>query len=87
MLMGFLPWVLDLHLQVAVVSDIGWPGHVTGLEFGVLDSLALAVYFSLPRARQPLPFRIPMVLYFSAVLLSAFQARFSWIASLFTLSN
>jgi hypothetical protein len=81
--MGFLPWVLDLHLQVAISSDVGWPGYVTGVEFGVLDALALALYFSLPRAEHMLPFRISMLLYFSAVLLSLFQAQFAWIAALY----
>ena len=87
MLMGFLPWVLDLHLQVAVISDVNWPGHVTGVEFTVLDALALALYFSLPRVGHVLPFRISMLLYFSTVLLSVLQARYAWIAAIYYLEQ
>ena len=84
-LMGFLPWALDFHLWMAVISEVGWPGYVTGAEITVLDALTLAVYFSLPRARHPLPFRISMALYFFAVLLSVFQARYSWLAAVYYL--
>jgi O-antigen ligase len=75
MLMGFLPFVLSpLHLYMAVISWPEWLGYVTGTEFSALDSLALALYISLPRAGSPLPFRLSIVLYFGAVLLSAIQA-------------
>jgi hypothetical protein len=87
MLMGFLPWILDLHLQVAVISDINWLGHTNGVEFGVLDALALALYLSLPRVGHALPFRISMLLYFSAVLLSVFQARYAGIAAVYYLAQ
>ena len=87
MFMGFLPWILELHLQVAVISDVNWIGHVTGVEFGVLDALALALYLSLPRVGHPLPFRISMLLYFSAVLLSVLQARYAWIAVVYYLAQ
>jgi O-antigen ligase len=76
MLMGFLPWALGtFHLYMAIISWVDWPGFAKGAEFSVLDALALAVYFSLPRARHPLPFRLLMALYFVAVSLSVFQAR------------
>jgi O-antigen ligase len=79
MLMGFLPFALDLekpfHLYMAIISWPDWPGFVKGAEFSLLDGIALAVYLSLPRSRQMLPFRISMALYFGAVLLSAFQAQ------------
>jgi O-antigen ligase len=83
MLMGFLPWVLDYHLFMAFISQVDWPGYVTGTEITVLDTLTLAVYFALPRTRHPLPFRISMAFYFFAVLLSVFQARYAWMAALF----
>jgi O-antigen ligase len=82
--MGFLPWALDFHLYMAIISWVEWPGFVKGVEFTVLDALALAVYFSLPRVRYPRPFRISMVLYFAAVFLSVFQASVP-MASLFYL--
>ena len=86
-LIGFLPWILDLHLQVAVISDVNWIGHANGVEFGVLDALTLALYISLPRVGHALPFRISMLLYFSAVLLSVFQARYAWIAAVYYLAQ
>jgi O-antigen ligase len=86
MIMGFLPFALTFaHLNMALISWLGWPGYLKGAEFSVLDGLAIALYISLPRARQPLPFRLPMALYFFATVLSAIQASeptaalfFSW---------
>ena len=58
MLMGFLPFALDLdsplHLYMAAISWPDWPGFVKGAEFSVLDAIALSLYFSLPSARYPL---------------------------------
>jgi hypothetical protein len=85
MLIGFLPWVLNFHMYMAFISRGDWPGHVTGAEITVLDVLTLAIYLTLPRAQHPLPFRISMVLYFCAVLLSVFQARYGSIEALFYL--
>jgi O-antigen ligase len=76
MLAGFLPFVLaNLHLYCAIDSWAEWPGFVKGAEFSVLDALAIAVHFSLPKARTPLPFRFSMGLYFFASLISTFQAE------------
>jgi O-antigen ligase len=76
MLMGSLPFLLvPLHLYVAVISWQEWPGFVSGIEFSVLDALALALYLSLPGGPHPLPFRLSMALYFLAVLLTTLQAR------------
>jgi O-antigen ligase len=75
-LMGFLPFgISPLHLYMAPIFWADWAGYVTGTKFSALDSLALAIYISLPRARSPLPFRLSMALYFSAVLLSVVQAE------------
>src|SRR5882757_8991007 len=75
MLMGFLPFALSfIHLTMAFISWLGWPGYVQGAEFSLLDGLAIALYLSLPGAQQPLPFRLSMALYFLATLLSASQA-------------
>jgi len=75
MLIGFLPFALSpFHLYMAAVSWPDWPGYVKGAEFSVLDAVALALYCSLCDPRRPLPFRISVVLYFAAVLLSVFQA-------------
>ncbi len=82
--LGFLPFLLKpLHLYVAPISWAGWAGYVQGAEVSALDGLAIAIYLGLPRAaRQPLPFRLSMVLYFVAVLFSIFQAQVP-MASLF----
>ena len=75
MLMGVLPFVMvTFHLFVAIISWAGWPGYVKGAEFSTLDALAIALYLSLPRLTQRIPFRLSMALYFTAVLLSVFQA-------------
>jgi O-antigen ligase len=74
-LMGFLPFAIGaFHLYLGVISWPGWPGYVKGAEFSVLDALAIALYLALPPQPQRLPFRLPMAIYFTAVLLSAFQA-------------
>ena len=75
MLMGFLPFGLGtFHLYMAAISWPAWPGYVKGTEISVLDVLALALYLSLPRTKSAFPFRLSMVLYFLAVLLSVLQA-------------
>jgi len=59
-----------------------WPGYVQGLEFSVLDGLAIAVLLSTPRGVRPLPFKLSMAAYFLAILLSTLQAQ-TPIAALF----
>jgi len=72
-----LPFLLSAgqRLEVALVSWPEWPGMARGVEISILDLLALAIYLSLGRSRQKLPFRLPMFLYFFTVLLSALQAE------------
>jgi len=75
MLIGFLPFVIEsVHLYMAAVSWVTWPGYAKGIELTVLDTLALSLYLSMPRASHPLPFRIAFGLYFLSTLLSALQA-------------
>jgi len=76
MLIGFLPFVTEnLHLYMAAIAWAGWPSYVRGAEFSVIDGLIIALYFSLPKAPPaPLPFRLPMALYFIAVLLAVLWA-------------
>lgn len=74
-LLGFLPFALTfLHLDMAFISWLGWPGYVKGAEFSAMDALAIALYRSLPRSSQPIPFWISMALYLGATVLSSFQA-------------
>jgi O-antigen ligase len=73
-LVGFLPFILaPFHLLMGVYFNPFWPGYVTG-DITVLDALLLALYISRPASPNPLPFLLPMALYFIAVLLSVFQA-------------
>jgi O-antigen ligase len=77
MIMGFLPFAIGpFHLYMAGIFWYDWSGHVKGAEFSILDAIALALYLALPGPRYSIPFRISMVLYLSAVLLSVAQARF-----------
>jgi hypothetical protein len=76
-LMGVLPFLLSTgpRLEFALISYPDWPGMAKGVEISVLDLLALAIYLSLDRSHHRLPFRLSMLFYFLAVLLSAFQAE------------
>jgi O-antigen ligase len=76
MLLGVFPFLLTVsHSVMAIISWVDWPGYVKGAEFTVLDGFALALYFSLPGDKRPLPFRFAMGSYFLAVMLSALQAK------------
>jgi O-antigen ligase len=76
MLIGFLPFVTNsFHLSMGGIAWSEWPSYVRGAEFWVIDALALAVYLTLSDMPRPLPFRLPMVLYFFAVVISAVQAE------------
>jgi O-antigen ligase len=73
--LGFLPFVMEsIHFYMSAVLWEDWPGFTKGIELTVLDALALSVYFGLPRAADPLPFRIAIALYFLSTLLSALPA-------------
>jgi O-antigen ligase len=76
MIVGFLAFEHgDLHATMALISWAGmWPGYVTGFEISLLDFLLLAIYLSLPRTNNSLPFLFSIGFYFFAVLLSVFQA-------------
>ena len=83
LLLGFLPFALEpLHITMAFVSWLDWPGFSKGAEFSAVDALVLSLYCVLPRVRHSLPFRISFALYFLATLFSASQA-FAPAASLF----
>jgi len=63
-----------LHVYMAIISWAGqWPGYTLGAEISLLDLIAVAIYFALPRSRQSLPFLFSIGFYFFAVLLSAIQ--------------
>ncbi len=82
---GFLPFgITPLHLFCAPISWEFWSGYVKGIEFTVLDAIAIAIYLALPPSRNPLPFRISMVFYFVAVIVSVFQAEVPMAALFYT---
>jgi O-antigen ligase len=76
-LVGLMPFLMTVaHLVMAFTLLDGNPlyFYVHGAEFSVLDALAIAIFFSLPGRGFSLPFSFAMLLYFVAVLASAFQA-------------
>jgi O-antigen ligase len=76
MLMGFLVFEHGAQkLYMAIISWAAWPGHTKGLEFSIVDALALSLYLSLPNLRQRLPFAASMAFYFFASLLSSLQTN------------
>jgi hypothetical protein len=75
--MSFLPFLQSsLHLYMALISWRDWPGYVKGLEFSVVDLLALIIYCSLPRKSPGFLFLIPMALYFITSVSSVAVATF-----------
>ncbi|MCG8544817.1 MAG: O-antigen ligase family protein [Alphaproteobacteria bacterium] len=76
---GIMPFGLAAipQLDISLVDWRLWPGYVKGLQFSAQDALVLAMLFALPRSKQRLPFRTPMLLYFGAAVLSVFQAQFT----------
>ena len=75
-LFGFLPFLLPSvpQLDIAIISWPHWIGLLSGLEVTVVDVFTIAAFFSLPRARSPFPFGLPLLLYILAVCLSVLQA-------------
>ncbi|MGJ4940720.1 O-antigen ligase family protein [Bradyrhizobium sp. HKCCYLS1011] len=70
-ILGFLPFALSfLHLNMAFISWLSWPGHVKGAEFSVVDALAIALYLSTPRSGHPFPFRLAFGFYILVTVLS-----------------
>jgi hypothetical protein len=49
MLSGFHPFAPSfMHLNMAFISWLGWPGYAKGAGFSVLDALAFALYRGSP---------------------------------------
>ena len=81
--MGVFLFLIDpLHLSMALVSWATWPGFGRGFEITLIDIFGVAIYMSLPRSRNQIPFRIVAAAYLASVSISAFQANVSE-ASLF----
>jgi O-antigen ligase len=87
LLVGLLPYSLYItHLVVsfASTSDGATVHYVHGAEFSVLDAVAIALYCSLPKRGQSLPFLFAIWLYFFAVSLSVLPSIYP-MATLFYL--
>jgi hypothetical protein len=68
--MAFLPFVMNQwKLSFAPVAWPGWPGWPKGIEFNVLDFLAVAVLLAVPK-RPGLKPLVPWLLYLLAVLVT-----------------
>jgi O-antigen ligase len=63
------------QLDIALINWSGWPGFVKGALFSALDAAALAIWLSQSRSCGPLPFRLPLLLYFGAMVLSVLHAE------------
>lgn len=75
-LLGLMPFLITVaHLvMAAILVDNPNIYHTQGVEFSALDALVIALYFGSRQERYRLPFRIEMILYFTAVACSAFQS-------------
>ena len=60
----------SFHLYMTMDYWGLWPGTQQRFELTVLDTLALSLYLSLPRASDPLPFRVAISFYLLSTLLS-----------------
>jgi len=74
--LGFMPFGIAAspNLDIAVIDWAGWPGFVKGALITAVDIIALAIFFALPQSRRSSRFKVPMILYFGFVALSALQA-------------
>jgi O-antigen ligase len=84
-LLGFFPFLITAvpYLNLSVIGWPVWPGHVKGFQITALDLYALAIYVTLPRPQNQVPFRFSMAFYFSAILLSIFWAQVPFAAGFY----
>lgn len=75
-LLGALPFLADVaHLTVAPITWRYWPGYVKGVEFSVIDALAIAVLLT-PRAGRARAIHVvPFALMMAFAAVSAFYAK------------
>ena len=74
---GFLPFLLpaipQLDLGIVTLDEV-WHGYSHGVEVSFVDSIALAILFSLPKTKNVLWFHVPLAFYLFALVLAWFQA-------------
>jgi O-antigen ligase len=80
---AFLPFVINQwKLSFAPVAWPAWPGWPKGIEFNVLDFLAVAVLLALPRRPGFMPL-VPWLLYIAAVAVTVPIAAAQKMAAVF----
>ena len=84
-LVGSLPFVMSVFplFDMSLFNWRGWRGLTNGFEVTVIDFVALAIFLSLPPAREPLPFRFVFGFYFLAVLVATSLAEVPLTASFY----
>jgi O-antigen ligase len=75
---GLLPFLGRLDMGLVVFWN--FTGDTSGLVFGVIDALALTLYFAQSRPARPLPYRFALAGYFLVALASVAQAQW-WLAA------
>src|SRR4051794_5582396 len=51
-----------------------WPGPFKGFQFSVVDAIALAMIFSVPKVRAPVELKVALGIILFAVAISSFAA-------------
>jgi len=75
-LLGFLPFLLQVaHLVVAPIPWPYWPGYVKGIEFSLIDALALAVVLAPRAGRARAIHAAPFFGMIAVALLSVFHTQ------------
>ena len=74
-LVGFLPFAGLSHFALNLISYENYRGDSRGLEITAIDFIVAALFFALPRATHPAPYRRTRWLYFAVVLFSVFLAQ------------
>ena len=81
---GFLPFALTVSplFDIGIISWPFWSGFTTGIDFSLLDAIAIAILFSKREKFSALPYKGNMAFYFAIVVFSIFMAN-AWMASAF----
>jgi O-antigen ligase len=74
--LGVSPYLIEaLHLNMAIL-DWRWIGYTHGLEFSVLDFIAVATYMAFSRTPYSFPFKISMGCYLVVTIVSAVTPQY-----------
>jgi O-antigen ligase len=82
-ILGFLPFVgIAWNLEASPIAWPYWPGHTRGLDFGLIDAVALAIVLSSKKRKHRLPLIGCFAAYIAAVML-AIPFGATWMAGSF----